>query len=98
MLSRQLEHALDFLRLRKQSYQQLKLSFGSAALRDLATFCRANETCVVRKSDGSVDDRLSYVLEGRREVWLRIQQHFNLTPNQLLNLYSGSDLEEIEND
>jgi hypothetical protein len=29
------------------------------------------------------------VLEGRREVWLRIQQHLNLTTEQLFQLYGG---------
>lgn len=51
---------------------------------DLARFCRANETCVVPG-----DPVATAILEGRREVWLRIQQHRNLTPEQLFRLYGG---------
>lgn len=51
---------------------------------DLARFCRAHETCVVPG-----DKIATAVLEGRREVWLRIQQHKNLTPEQLFRLYGG---------
>ncbi len=51
---------------------------------DLARFCRANESCVV---PGDRDRTL--MLEGRREVWLRIQQHLGLTEDQAFSLYSG---------
>ena len=51
---------------------------------DLARFCRANESCVV---PGDHDRTL--MLEGRREVWLRIQQHLGLTNEQVFNLYTG---------
>ena len=76
--------ALDFIRGRKRAYQ---LTFNSlhaqAVLIDLATFCRANETCW--HADPSKKD----VLLGRHEVWLRIQQHLNLTSEQLTAIYSG---------
>lgn len=75
---------LDFLRGRKRAYQ---LAFGSpagqAVLADLATFCRANETCF------NPDPRIHAVAEGRREVWLRIQEHLNLSSEQLVALYAG---------
>lgn len=54
-------------------------------LEDLARFCRANESCVV---PGEHDKTL--VLEGRREVWLRIQEYLNLTPVQLFALKTGN--------
>lgn len=54
---------------------------GRAVLADLAKFCRANETTFVK------DDRLSAVLEGRREVWLRIQQYLNLTVDELYDIH-----------
>lgn len=80
----------EFLRQRKRAYQ---LAFGSPAgvlvLEDLAKFCRANETCF------HPDPRLHAVAEGRREVWLRIQQHLNLTPEQLVQLYSGHNLNAL---
>jgi hypothetical protein len=52
-------------------------------LLDLAEFCRANESCYHE------DARRHAVLEGRREVWLRIQTHIHLTPAQLMALYMG---------
>lgn len=52
-------------------------------LRDLAKFCRAHETTF------NPDPRMHAVLEGRREVWLRIAQHMNLTDDQLWLLHGG---------
>lgn len=51
-------------------------------LQDLAKFCRAHE------SSFGPDDRTSALLEGRREVFLRIQQHLNLTEEELWSIYS----------
>ena len=63
----------------KRAYQ---LAFGSpageAVLTDLEPFCRAKETCVV---PGDRDK--TFVLEGRREVFLRIKDYLDLTPEQL---------------
>lgn len=56
-------------------------------LYDLAKFCRANETCF------HADPRVHAVLEGRREVWNRIQHHLQLSDEQLWKLYSRKDLE-----
>lgn len=56
---------------------------GEAVLADLAQFCRADETCVVPGSD-----QMSYVLEGRREVWLRIREHLSLNEVQLVERYT----------
>lgn len=41
-------------------------------LKDLAKFCRAEE------STFHADPRMHAVLEGRREVWIRIQKHLRL--------------------
>lgn len=49
-------------------------------LKDLAKFCRAD------KSTFHSDPRIHAVLEGRREVWLRIQKYLNLTPEEILDL------------
>ena len=74
---------LDFLRGRSQSY---KLTFGNPAgdrvLVDLAKFCRANDTTF------HADPRVAAHLDGRREVWLRIQNHLRLNPEQLLSIYA----------
>lgn len=78
------DRALETLRHRKRDYGHAFLGpAGQGVLRDLATFCRANETCF------SPDARVHAVAEGRREVWLRIQQHLHLTPQQLMVIYSG---------
>lgn len=88
-----LKSAISFLRVRKRAYQ---LTFGGgiasqSVLLDLQTFCRANETCVI---PGDRDRTL--ILEGRREVWLRIQQHLNLTGEQLALLYNGQNYKPKE--
>lgn len=77
-----------FIHKRKQAYQlsfQLHQPANVIVLDDLARFCRANETCVVPG-----DPVRTAILEGRREVWLRIQQHLHLTEEQLMQLYSGN--------
>ncbi len=61
---------------------------GSVVLKDLARFCRAHE------STFHTDARAHAVTEGRREVWLRIQHHLKLSPEQLWELYSGRPASE----
>lgn len=82
---------VDYMRRRRRNYQ---LTFGSpggrAVLDDLAEFCRANETTF------HADPRVHAALEGRREVWLRIQQHLNLTGEQLAAIYSGRTINPEE--
>ena len=56
---------------------------------DLSWFCHANETCVMLDKEGRCDEKLTWMREGRREVWLRIQQHTNLNAQQLYALYTG---------
>lgn len=76
--------AKDLLRTRAQAYQQVFLSGGihtDRVLKDLAKFCRANESTYL------ADSRAHAVLEGRREVWLRIQQHTKLDPDALWKVY-----------
>jgi len=50
-------------------------------LRDLATFCFANES-----TEDAKDPKLA---AGRREVWLRIIKHVKLSPSDLWSLYDG---------
>jgi hypothetical protein len=54
---------------------------GADALIDLARFCYAHEP--VWHSDPNV----RIALEGRREVWLRIQKNLQLTDQQIWDLY-----------
>ena len=83
-----LGRALDLIRRRKQNYQLTFMSglAGQNVLIDLARFCRANETCF------HPDPRMHAVAEGRREVWLRIQNHLNLSTEQLYTLFGGNHL------
>ena len=55
-------------------------------LRDLAKFCRAHESTYHK------DPRVHAVLEGRREVFLRIQEHLQLTPDELLELHKIKEI------
>ena len=68
----------------KRAYQ---LAFnspaGEAVLIDLTPFCRSKETCVVPG-----DRDRTYVLEGRREVFLRIRDYLDLTVEQLVEKYT----------
>lgn len=85
-------NAVELCRQRKTAYQ---LKFGndeSADLvrTDLARFCRADATT------WSDDARHHARLEGRREVWLRIEQHLKLEPEELARLYGAMELEDPE--
>lgn len=59
-------------------------SNAQAVLQDLAKFCRSE------KSTFHEDPRMEARLDGRKEVWLRIQHHLRLSPEQLWKLYSGN--------
>lgn len=88
---------LDFIRRRKGDYQTTFLhAHGQRVLMDMAHFARANETCVVLDADNKVDRDRTLVLEGRREMFLRIQQHLNLTSEELAMLYSGQQFTRVE--
>lgn len=79
---------IEYLRGRKRAYQltfQLNQPANIQVMTDLAKFCRAAETCAV---PGDHDKTM--MLEGRREVWLRIQQHLQLEPDVLFDLYGGN--------
>ncbi len=78
-----IEKAKTFLRDRGIAYQQtfdIKSRHANAVLKDLAKFCRAAETTY------HPDARVHAALEGRREVWLRIQNHLNLSPEEIWEL------------
>lgn len=51
-------------------------------MEDLAVFCRASE------STFHADPRMHAVLEGRREVFLRIMDHIGLTPEEFFAKYT----------
>jgi len=79
-----IEKARQFLARRRTVYVATFLNpMGEEVLKDLARFCRAHETTF------HVDARAHAVAEGRREVWLRIQRHLQLTDDQLWQLYGA---------
>lgn len=83
-MNEKMERIIDFLRGRKRDFQGVWSSpAGQNVLIDLAKFCRASDSCF------HPDPRIHAALEGRREVWLRIQNHLNLSPTQLAALYAG---------
>ena len=82
MLKEVVEKAKEFLFRRQKAYQlAFNSETGRVVLDDLARFCRAHE------STFHPDPRTHAVLEGRREVWLRIQQHMQLTSDQLWKIF-----------
>lgn len=73
-----------FLQGRQKAYQQtFNNPVGKQVLEDLSTFCRAT------KSTFHKDARASALLEGRKEVWLRIQEHLEIDSEELFKLYNG---------
>ena len=71
-----------YLKARKQSYHDVfKGPSSELVTDDLRRFCRADETTF------HPDPRVEGILQGRREVWLRIQNHLNLSPDDLVALY-----------
>ncbi len=82
--SEMIERAKEWLGFRKLSYQRtfnLEDRDNVVVLEDLAKFCRAHE------STFHADERVAGRLDGRREVWLRIQQHLQLSEDALWKLY-----------
>lgn len=77
-----------------ETLRAYQLAFGSPAglevLADLAAFCRAAESCF------HADPRMHAMLEGRREVFLRIQSRLNLTQKQLYALAQGHRIFEVK--
>lgn len=83
-----LRGARQFLSLRRYAYRSVFHGpQGSEVLRDLAVFCRAN------RSTFHEDSRAHALAEGRREVWLRIQSHLQLSEDQLWDLLDGRQVD-----
>lgn len=79
-----IDRVLGFLQRRRTAYRATFLTpMGDEVLADLAKFCRAHE------STFHTDPRVHAVLEGRREVFLRIARHLNLDDDKLYELYAG---------
>lgn len=87
-LEERIERLKIFLHGRKRAYETTfpKNSIvAQTVLADLAKFCRADKTTF------HSDPRIHAVLEGRREVWLRITNHLNLSQDELYKLFAQKD-------
>ncbi len=77
----------DFVRYisdRRLAYQKVfdsKNGDVHIVLTDLARFCRAHDSTFQK------DERLHAVLEGRREVWLRIMENLKLNEDEIYALH-----------
>lgn len=83
------QRAWDFLVGRSGAYARLFVLDNRdvrTVLEDLAVFCRAHT------STAHQDPHVAARLDGRREVWLRVQQHLNLDNETLWRLYDGRKL------
>lgn len=67
---------------------------GQKVLSDLAAFCCADVTSITEYENG-IDVYQTIRLEGRREVWLRIQRFMNLTPDQLFKIFYKTTVREL---
>ena len=82
MMSDLVERAKQFLFGRQTAYRAVfNGPMSDVVLVDLAKFCRANE------STHHPDPHVADMLAGRREVFLRIQQHLKLSSDDLWKLY-----------
>jgi hypothetical protein len=80
------EELLDKLRIaileRQHKYKTtFKGPVAEDVLKDLARFCRAHS------STFDSDPHIAARLDGRREVWNRIQEQLNLSPQEVWRLY-----------
>lgn len=76
--------ALEFIAERQSAYARVFSGpDAELVLRDLAKFCRSEKTTF------DPDPRVSALLQGRHEVWLRLQQHLRLSPERLYDIYGG---------
>lgn len=88
----------DLLKRQKQDYQ---LACHQPAMQrmliDLMWYGKWNETCVVYDKGGRLDKAATLVMQGRREMIIRILNHCNLTTKQLYLLATGKEFNPGEN-
>ena len=78
-----LDQIKEFLTARAQAYRHTFTGVhGEKVLVDLAACCRA------RESTFHPAPRLAGLRPGRREGWLRITKHLNLTEDQLVEYFN----------
>ena len=59
---------------------------AAPVLADLRDFCFASVSCVQKDGNGQIDTHATAVAEGRREVWLRIQEHLIMDATTIRDL------------
>lgn len=77
------EEARAFVVNRQRAYRATfdsESELNKQVLSDLALFCRAD------LSTFHTDPRVHALMEGRREVWLRIQEHLNIDSDLLVRI------------
>ncbi len=82
-----------YFRRRKLSYQMVfkrENQYTMDVLKDLAKFCRAHN------STFNKDPRIQANLDGRREVWLRIQENLNLSTDEIYALHGVKNEQQAE--
>ena len=78
--------AKAYLATRRMNYQRTFTGMpAKMVLADLARFCRANA------STFHTNPAVQSKMDGRREVWLRIQQHIRLNDLELWQLFAEGD-------
>ena len=85
-----LERLRQFIFKRQHAYLQVfnpDNVYRDTVLKDLAKFCRAND------SSFHVDPRAHAMLEGRREVFLRIQRYLQLTPDEIWSFHNKGEID-----
>lgn len=93
-LQESIAKTIEFLGWRKRAFQLLWPGSHRATdvvLRDLSRYCHINEECP-HTDPFKVGEWL-----GRRSVFLRIQRHLYLSPEELFELYSGVRTQTKEN-
>jgi hypothetical protein len=90
-MSTKAEAAQAFIAQRRTAYvRTFDTPAGEEVLADLAKFCRANE------STFHPDARVHAVMEGRREVYLRLQNHLQLSDQELARLLGAPPLQHTQ--
>jgi len=78
--------SLEFWRREKAAYQTFfRGPYGQKVLADFADFCHAFKTTA--NPAATEPERMIWMREGRRQVWLFLQHRLELTPQQLSVLY-----------
>jgi len=88
MIQGTIQQVKDLLTRRRAAYRRVFKKDNQSTeivLKDLAKFCRAHESTVHKK------EHITFVLEGRREVFTRIQQQLNLSDEDIWKLYQLDD-------